>query len=881
MMAVLAEILVFCGSLILYLTTLRTDILPADNGEFQLVAAVLGVAHPPGYPLHTMLGRLMTWIPIGDIPWRVNLLAALLAAATLTLVSAIVRHLTGRRAAGLAAAVALGTSTTFWAQATMANVRTPTAFLTTLGLYALVRYRKERKERTLTLLAASFALGLTHHLSFVYIGLFFPIYLLLIDPGLMRDFRRWRRPALVVLLCVLPLLYLPLRSGAPLAPDNLRTVKGFFQHVLALGFSGDFFYYASPADLLARLQVMGNVLTFQFHPLILAGAVLGVIFLLKRDRRLALLLLGGFSLHTLVTATYRAPQTVEYMLPAYTLLVIVLGYGLACCADLETGFFSRFRSREARVGAFGRKVLALKDKRPVSCANLLYAVLVTLIVATGMLQGRDHYASYRALAESGDTRDTVEEILDNAPPGAAVLADWHWAMPLRYLQLVEGLRPDLSIHYVYPTTEAYAETWARRIREELVERPVVVTHYDELAYANIEAIFEPLEDAYWVRSDPRRDLPAAFTPLQITFGERLQLAGFRLSDDSTSLTEPIILTLAWSPLDESTTPLTLFAHLIGYDGGLYAQSDRVLDRRFVAPGDLALTQFRLFQRPGAVPGRYSLLIGAYGEDGALLADSGEERTELQTVELVPNSSPPYTQHPLRHRSPGGLALIGADWDMTLEGQMRLYLHWQARQETASLSYSIVDGEDSLAGGEVPALPAGSFQTTVHTLSFGRSDPQLQRLSLSFPSSRMVDLPSPHLVEQYIPFGDGIVYLGYGDFAPSPPSEFRLTFGASRPVLRDYTISASLIGLNDDETWAWQDLDDGIPAMGAIPTLKWIAGSRVVDPHELTVPPEARAGRVIGTLIIYDAFSGWTLPVLDERLAAAAPWAPLGEWVFQP
>jgi hypothetical protein len=252
--------------------------------------------------------------------------------------------------------------------------------------------------------------------------------------------------------------------------------------------------------------------------------------------------------------------------------------------------------------------------------------------------------------------------------------------------------------------------------------------------------------------------------------------------------------------------------------------------------------------------------------------------------LNPSSSSPYSQHSLQHRPADGLALLGADWDLTLENQARLYLHWQARKETDGLEYSIVemDGGDIL-GGAVPALPTGSFQTTVHTLSLGRSDPRLQQLALSFPSpsSRRVRLPSPRSAEQYIPFGDGIVYLGYGDFSPSPPAEFRLVFGSSRPVLRDYTISASLIGLNEDETWAWQDLADGIPAMGAIPTLKWIAGSRIVDPHELTVPPEARAGRVIGTLIIYDAFSGRTLPVLDERLAAVAPWAPLGEWTIQP
>ena len=41
--------LAFCA---LYLFTLVPSVLPADNGEFQLVAWKLGIAHPPGYPLY-------------------------------------------------------------------------------------------------------------------------------------------------------------------------------------------------------------------------------------------------------------------------------------------------------------------------------------------------------------------------------------------------------------------------------------------------------------------------------------------------------------------------------------------------------------------------------------------------------------------------------------------------------------------------------------------------------------------------------------------------------------------------------------------------------------------------------------------------------------
>lgn len=864
----MADLLVLLGSLALYLTTVARDILPADNGEFQLVAAVLGVAHPPGYPLHTLLGWLMAQLPIGAIPWRVNLLSVLLAAGTLTLVSASVRRLTGRPGAGVAAAMVLGTSTTFWAQATLSNVRTPAAFFTALGVYALIRHREAKPSgRYLTLFAASLTLGLTHHLSLAFVALFLIIYLFLVDPPLLRQPRRWGTPALAALLCLLPLAYLPLRAGAALAPANLRTLNGFLQHALALGFSGDFFYFTAPADLLARLQVMGNVLAFQFHPLVLVGAAAGAIVLLRQDRRLAVLLLGGFALHTVVTATYRAPQTVEYMLPAYVLLAITLGCGLG----------------------LGSNAIASKSQDPSpegsgvvkTGSGLLAPALATLFIVLGLVQGIQRFPSYRMLARSDDTRSYTTTILDGAPQGAIVLADWHWAMPLRYLQMVEGIRPDLSIRYVYPTGEPYEGTWARRIQEELPERPVVVTHYHELAYSGIEAIFEPLGEAYWVRSEARSELPAGFTPVSANFGDCLQVIGSQFPAAPMAVDETMVFTLAWSSIAEPSPPVTLFAHLVGHDGALYAQQDTVLDTRFVDADDIALTQFRLTPRPGALPGAYSLQIGAYTAEGALSESSGGERVELRRVELSPGRTALFTGRPRRQAFGDGPILAGLDWDLTSPDQPRLYLHWRAGQDTAPMSFTLLAGETPLAEIEMPALPADSRQVTVHTLPSLPRDLTLVA-SLTNRSQKRVNLPLPLDSEQYLPFGSGIIYLGaapaHGD---SPPEKLHLHFAASYPIQRDYVVSASLIGLNPDRTWAWQDLDDGVPAMGAIPTLKWIAGSRITDPHRLAVPADAPPGPVIGTLIIYDAFTGRPLPLLDERLAAAAPWAPLGEWTLGP
>lgn len=66
--------------LVIYILTLCREIFFTDGGELAAAAATLGIAHPPGYPLFTLLGRLLTLLPISTIAFRIGLLSALSAA---------------------------------------------------------------------------------------------------------------------------------------------------------------------------------------------------------------------------------------------------------------------------------------------------------------------------------------------------------------------------------------------------------------------------------------------------------------------------------------------------------------------------------------------------------------------------------------------------------------------------------------------------------------------------------------------------------------------------------------------------------------------------------------------------------------------------------
>ena len=314
----------------LYLATLAPTVQPADAGEFQLVSYVLGIAHPPGYPLYTLLGKAFTLLPAGDAAWRVNLFAAVCAAATLAVVSRAVRQATGSAAAGVLAALALGLVPTFWSQATLANVRSLTGLLVALAIYFLLRCGQTRSSSDLLAFAVSFGLGAGHHSSMVLLALPFAAYLVAVDRRLLVQPRRWLGPAAGLGASLLVLLYLPLRSAMRPAfdPEPIRTLDGFLGHVLALGFRGDFLYFLRQPTLGARFGVLADILRIEFGwGLGLLALALGVAA--ARRRAAWLVLWGGVAtVNSLAAVTYRAPQTVEYLLPTYVALAVGLGLGL-------------------------------------------------------------------------------------------------------------------------------------------------------------------------------------------------------------------------------------------------------------------------------------------------------------------------------------------------------------------------------------------------------------------------------------------------------------------------------------------------------------------------------------------------------------------------
>src|SRR5262245_59888791 len=99
---------------ILYLVTAARDIVLGDTPELITAVLSLGVAHSPGYPLFTMLGYLFGRLPLGPLPFRVDMMAVVCATGAVTLVYFTGLRLSGKRGASAFAALALASTPLFW-----------------------------------------------------------------------------------------------------------------------------------------------------------------------------------------------------------------------------------------------------------------------------------------------------------------------------------------------------------------------------------------------------------------------------------------------------------------------------------------------------------------------------------------------------------------------------------------------------------------------------------------------------------------------------------------------------------------------------------------------------------------------------------------------
>lgn len=351
---------------LLYLLTVsHHPNIAGDSPEMIGTCYSLGIMHPPGYPTYTMLGYLVTHIPVGSIAFRLNALSSLLHALTLGLLFAVLMKTTRHRAASAVTAAAIGVSPLFWFYSLVAEVFPLNDLFAVLLILVAIRAREEwlryryRASRRL-LLAMLFLCGLalTHHHTILIVFPSLLIFAALPLLDLFRGLRRLAAGAGAFLLGLLPYAYIPIRaSQKPYCNFTDPSSFSAFKDFVLRRYYGTSSLWVGP-EAGHRLDLVFDCLKALDRQVYLAGllvALLGMYAMARRRRGdfapfFTALLLAGVAFPLLANVTLENAfhiSTIErfYLLPTL-LLAPFIAFGLAEIAARAKAAAGRLKVRD-------------------------------------------------------------------------------------------------------------------------------------------------------------------------------------------------------------------------------------------------------------------------------------------------------------------------------------------------------------------------------------------------------------------------------------------------------------------------------------------------------------------------------------------------------
>jgi hypothetical protein len=876
--------LLFCALLFvlafaLYTRTLAPSVTgPFDDSlEIQYVVPRLGILHPTGYPLYTLLGKLFTLlVPLNDAAFRLNLFSALCAALTVALVYLIAQQLVAVRAAAFIAAMTFAVGRTFWAQAVVAEVYALQMLLTALVLWLTLRYVRRPAPRGLYALALAMGLGLAHHRL---IALLYPaivLYLALAARAWQPDRKTLVRALGWMLVPLAFYLYLPLRGAIGSADGTYQnTLAGFLEWVTALGYLA--FVTDNPLNVVHDVAFYQTLFEHQFTFAGLALVVLGLVGLWRRWRE-GVLIFSALALQLVFVFNYRAADVEVHFLTTFLLGALLLAVASAL-------ILSRFAS-----------ALALR---------LVLTVLLTLIPLQLLI------ANFAAndLSHRWEVYDQgIDWMTQPFEDNATVIGILGEMTLMRYFQEVHGLRPDVQTIAAdkEEVRRVAVETALQRQRAVYLTRPLPGLA-EKYSLASLGALIR-------VQPQPQWSIPAVPRPLSADFGA-VKLLGYnvRASFDAMPRSQhlesgkTLRVTLYWQVVEKIPVDAFVSLKILRADGRIFGQTDHrpvrgAYPTSFWRVGEIIVDTYDVPIWFGTPPGAYTLQVTLYD------AVSGEvlNQTDLQRIVLDADTRAPRREiwqvEKIVAADFGLLALEGYSLDTRAAlrpgDAVPLTLLWRAGWQklpaTLVARLSLENGQGKLIASRDALISAGYPPPQWQPHIFVRDFPVFYLPANLSDGVYTLKLTVAHdntlLGSTLLPFLPTVVELGKIEIknrartmtAPTIEQVWEAVFENKMKLLGYAThISASrqihltlhwraLTQMNTSYTVFVHLLDaqnrvlaagDALPGNGALPTTGWIEDEYVTSAHTLNAV-DVPAGVYRLVIGVYDATTGVRLRTSD-------------------
>ncbi|HOU14234.1 MAG TPA: DUF2723 domain-containing protein [Anaerolineae bacterium] len=890
----------FASAVLLPLAVYLPDLSPyvgrADTFEFQVVAPRLGIAHPSGYPLYILIGKLFSLLPFSSLAGRVNLSAAVCAAlasgvlflalsesanqqigksANRRITNDELRMTHASRLMPLLAALTLAFSPTLWSRAIEAEVYALNALLTATGVWIAVRWRmgKLQPARALPLFGLLTGAAIASHVTLGALA-FLALPLLFTQPR--PGWRALLHAALLGLAGLALYAYIPLRWPAVNHGETM-TLTHFLRFVTNADSGGALRPLAFIHDP-SRWLLVFRLLRTQVGWVGLALAALGLIRLFWKNWSLAVGTALAFSAWVWFNLSFYVadPDYSAFLIPGHVILIFWVGM-----ANQRIG-----ESANQQIGESAPYKVPVTDYGLRFTFYVLhftfYAAMTLLLLSRLWLTGPTLDTIAVGREDEAWARYVMRQPLAE---GAAILADSEKFPPLYYLQHVERLRPDLELVTLFDEGQ-YRESLERHLAAG--QRVYLARYLPGLDAYGVSAAGPLVE----VRPPARAALNP--TPAAL-FGEALELNGFSVEPDPEGRVMHH-LTLIWRARADINDDLEVrarlrFAGQAVWESAATRPVNGYTTTQAWKQGTVVTDYLALNWPQWIAPGDYNLELAVFprfGQTGLPVNGTATTWYPLGTVTIPAGDSPTLPQR--KNARFDGFWLTGADFpgEARAGGTFTLDLAWQRNREAPQATPDIrwLRAGNVVQTGELrsagPAAEAATWTVgQAHTLRYTLTappEPGQYRLEIGWRTTEGQTMLPAHCDwlaaqraacplgeinvrpsnEGLANFADQIVLLEATLDANAAPAggqiHVNLRWRGLRTLERDYTVFVQAIG-PDGQVYGQVD---SWPVQGARPTSGWATGEELADPYQFYLKPNAPSGR-------YQVIAGWYLLADMSRL----------------
>lgn len=366
MRKLLIPLLLFFFTLSIYIHNLSRSVYGGDTGDFISASVVMGVPHPPGYPLFTLIGFLLTRINIFTPAFMVGLIASFSSALAIVMFYLISLKLTKNALASFISSLVLAFNFIFWFYAEIAEVFSLNVLFVLILIFLAILFSEKKKKMYFFVLSFFVGLSLTNHQTIILI---FPAILMICFSEFIKLIKIPKNLLLSLLFFALGFcvyLYVPIASfhNPPVNWIKVDDLDSFLRLILRRDYgtfnAGPF----PPADLFERIAVLkiffGNLiaqLTIPSALLILAG----LIYSFKKNKKIFVAILLGFLLSGPLFIGYASFPLLSaffigvnerFMLMSLVVILLFLPFGLMATGEITNKIFRKKTYEKLFIGIF-------------------------------------------------------------------------------------------------------------------------------------------------------------------------------------------------------------------------------------------------------------------------------------------------------------------------------------------------------------------------------------------------------------------------------------------------------------------------------------------------------------------------------------------------